>query len=338
MGIAVSWLWVTITTLLFGVALIGMWLRRRIPPGSNAEKSLAAIPPAADIISRMTTVILGLVTAFASNSYLQSRGAMMDAAVDIITIDRLLVRYGDEAESLRPSLKSSCESLIQRLERGVWEQPGDGARLTAGERFTDALHALIPRDARQEDLKRRALDLAEPLLEARWSLRATDTMGMPPLLLAFLTAWYCVVFLGQGVSATRSVPALVALFVAAAVIGSAIYLSMEMLRPLRGNLSMGAAPLRDAVSRLASCRPAATVNAGYPTPFGPARVLDDCHGFCRDPVRRHVWSDPGRLTCAARAPGALHRRIDQSQRQGRHRPDVAADGCPPGLGDGFRKE
>lgn len=252
MGIAMSWVWVAITTSLFAAALVGMWLRCRIPPGSAAEKSLASIPPAADIVSRMTAVVLGLVTAFASNTYHQSRGAMMNAAVDIITIDRLLVRYGGEAESLRSALKDMCESLVQRIERGMWEQPGVGVELTAGERFADALHSLAPHDARQEDLKKRALNLAEPLLEARWNLRATNALGMPPLLLGFLTAWYCVVFLGQGVSATRSPPAVVSLFVAAAVIGSAIYLSMEMLEPLHGNVNIGAEPLRDVLLRLSS--------------------------------------------------------------------------------------
>jgi hypothetical protein len=53
----------------------------------------------------MTALVLGLVTASAKNSFDSVNTTVKHTAIDILTLDRLLARYGPETGEIRKALQ-----------------------------------------------------------------------------------------------------------------------------------------------------------------------------------------------------------------------------------------
>ncbi len=88
----------------FGGALLGFWLQKRRKHELDLE-STETIRHSIGVVATMTALILGLVTASAKSSFDEVTFAVESGARDILTLDRLLARYGPETsgDSRAPS-------------------------------------------------------------------------------------------------------------------------------------------------------------------------------------------------------------------------------------------
>src|SRR4051812_21979237 len=96
----------------FGGAMLGMWLRTALPEQHVDEKSRNAINSGVGLIAAMTALVLGLITASAKGSYDNVDTEVRATAVDILTLDRVLARYGTEAGAARGDLKKVIERRV----------------------------------------------------------------------------------------------------------------------------------------------------------------------------------------------------------------------------------
>ena len=237
----------------FGGALLGFWLQARAKPHLDAE-SRDTVKTAIGLVATMTALILGLITASAKSSFDAVNLAVKSSATDILTLDRLLARYGPETRELRGAFQHAVARRIDMTWPTGSSLPVqlDPSRLSSDvEGLAEQVRALTPRDDSQRSLQARALDVAEKLLEARWLVSAgSDEASVPVLFLVVMLFWLTITFASFGLLATRNATVVTFLFVSAVSVGSALFLILEMDGPFGGLLRVSADPLRFALAHL----------------------------------------------------------------------------------------
>ncbi len=116
--------------------------------------------------------------------------------------------------------------------------------------FRAMLLALAPRDETQRTLRARILQTANEFTATRELVFLQKDGTIPMQMLFVLAAWLSIIFAAFGVCAPRNHTTIAALFVASLCAAGAIFLILEMDRPLDGWISVREAPLQAAVTHL----------------------------------------------------------------------------------------
>jgi hypothetical protein len=243
----------TVFACTLGGALVGNWLHTILPEHHLNDESRDTVKLAIGLIATMTALVLGLVTASAKSSFDAVDTLVKHTAMDILTLDRLLARYGPETGEIRGALQRAVASRIdmiwpQSSSRPAHLEPSTAASGVEG--LADAIRGLTPRDDSQRSLQSRALDLAEGLLQARWLVFAGGGTSVPLPFLLVLLFWLTITFTSFGLFAPRNATVLVVLFVCSLSVASAVFLILEMDGPFDGLLKVSADPLRYAHAHL----------------------------------------------------------------------------------------
>lgn len=236
---------------MFVGALIGHWLRSALPDHHLNAESRDAVKLGVGLIATMSALVLGLVTASAKSSYDDVNTAVKHTAVDVLTLDRLLARYGPEAAGIRESLKEAVASRVET----IW--PADAPHrspdaalpefaLSGVEGIVSSIRQLSPRDDAQRYVHSRALDAAERLLQTRWLHTAGTGSAVPLPFLLILMFWLTITFASFGLFAPRNATVLVVYVVCALSVGAAVFLILELDTPFAGLLKVSPNPLRAA--------------------------------------------------------------------------------------------
>ena len=90
----------------FAGALFGVWLRTALPAGQFDADSKDTIKVGIGLVATMTALILGLVTASAKFPDAVD-SAVKQTATELLTLDRVLARYGPETAEIRKSMTRS---------------------------------------------------------------------------------------------------------------------------------------------------------------------------------------------------------------------------------------
>ena len=206
----------TVGTIVFvctlGGTLVGSWLRTALPAHHLDGDSRDVVKLGTGLIATMTALVLGLVTASARNSFDAVDAAVRRTAMDLITLDRLLARYGAETGEIRGALQHGIARRIDMIWPQNSSQPVELDPSVEGsgfEQLADAVRRLTPRDESQKSLQSRALDLAEALLQARWLVFAGGGTSIPRPFLAILLFWLTITFGTFGLLAPRNATVLV---------------------------------------------------------------------------------------------------------------------------------
>ena len=237
----------------FGGVLLGMWLRTTLPEHHLNNESRDTVKLGAGLIATMTALVLGLVTASAKSSFDNVNTAVKQTAVDILTLDRLLARYGPETREIRGALQQVVASRTDMIWPQGSSQPTQldplGAAATV-EGLADQIRALTPRNDSQRALQSRAQDLFEALLRARWIMFGGGGTSVPLPFLVVLLFWLTLTFASFGLFAPRNVMVIGVLFVCALSVGGAVFLIAEMDGPFDGLLKASAEPMRYALGHI----------------------------------------------------------------------------------------
>ena len=236
-------------TFSFGGALLGMWLRTILPEHHLDDDSKDTIKLGIGLIATRAALILGLITASAKGSFDAADAAVKNTAIDVITLDRTLARYGPETGEIRSALKRVIGDRINM----VWPQGSskttilDPMRSRTGseaEELANAIRALKPHNDSQRALQSRALNFTEALLQARWLIFAGTEKSIPLPFLVILVFWLTFIFASFGLFAPRNTTVLVVLFICAVSVGSAVFLIVELGTPFDGLLKISGDPFR----------------------------------------------------------------------------------------------
>jgi hypothetical protein len=237
----------------FGGALLGLWMRAKLPDHHMTDATKDTVKLGIGMVATMTALVLGLVTASAKNSFDSVDTAVKHTAIDLLTLDRLLARYGPEATPTRAALKAAVGRKIEQ------QWPRDGSKpvqvdpVSSGaplEGLVEGIRSLTPRDDAQRHLQARALDLGESLLTTRWLAVADQSTSIPLAFLVVLLSWLMIIFASFGLFAPRNATVVVVFVLCALSVAGAVFLVLEMDRPLEGLIRVSPEPLRHALAKL----------------------------------------------------------------------------------------
>ena len=236
----------------FGGALLGMWARTVLPAGHLDDASKDTMKLGIGLVATMSALVLGLVTASAKSSFDAVDTAVKNAALDILTLDRLLARYGPESADLRNHMQQMVAARIEL----IWptDAPPATLELTKApaqvERLADGIRALTPHTDAQRALQARAQELAETILRVRWLVSSSTVTSVPLPFLTVLLFWLVITFASFGLFAPRNGTVVAVLVVCALSVAAAVFLVLEMDGPFSGVLKVSPEPLRYAYAHL----------------------------------------------------------------------------------------
>jgi hypothetical protein len=230
----------------FGGALAGMWLRATLPQRHLDNESQRTINVAIGLIATMTALVLGLVTASAKSSFDVLDAAVKQSAVELLTLDRTLARYGPQSEMAREALRVEVVAARKK----AWHDADPTAPETRpaeaqgrAESVVKYILALPEQNAEQRWLKGVALEHGEALLKARWLRYSSIGTSVPVPFLVVLMFWLMVIFAGFGLFAPRNGTVISILLVCALTVASAIFIILEMDGPFAGVIRISPEPL-----------------------------------------------------------------------------------------------
>ena len=238
----------------FGGALAGMGLRRRLPAHHLADESKDVMKLGMGLVATMAALVLGLMIASAKSSYEAQRTGFEQLAANLILLDNTLARFGPEAGAARAQLRRTVAAALDR----IWPEEGRpatglGAKETtaSGGNLFELVLALTPRDEAQRWLQSQALQIGAELGRTRWLLfEEQQGASIPTPFLAVLVFWLAVLFGSFGLFSRPNATIIATLLVCALSVSGAVFLVLEMDRPFSGMVKISSAPLRVALAQL----------------------------------------------------------------------------------------
>lgn len=233
--------------------LAGMWLRNRLPRRHLDNDTQSSVKEVNGLIATMTALILGLVTASAQDTFMKVGAAVEHTAADIVSLDRLLARFGPGTAEIRDTLRGA---VAQRVER-IWPTEAGEAATRFGpdpsqefERIGTMIASLEAHSANQQWLRSQALEATEALLAERWSIFAGQGPAIPNAFLVIITFWLTAAFAGYTLFSPRNGTMTGILVVSAFSVACVIFLILELGSPFDGRIAVSGDSMRFALAHL----------------------------------------------------------------------------------------
>jgi hypothetical protein len=235
----------------FAGALLGMFLRTMLPEHHLSAETKDVVKVAIALIATMAALVLSLLISSAKSAFDTRGSALVQISADIVTLDRVLARYGPEAMDARVLQRNLVAATIER----VW--PTDGTRTasfdpTASpfELLYDKIEQLSPKNDSQISLKSQALQMATGLSRSRFILFQQMGSSIPSPFLVVMVFWLAIIFSSFGIFSPRNATVIAVFLVCAMSVAGAIFLILELDRSFEGMMQVSGEPLRQALARL----------------------------------------------------------------------------------------
>jgi hypothetical protein len=239
----------------FGCALAGTVVRTRLPAAHLSKESQDVIRLGMGLVATMTALLLGLVTASAKGSFDSQDVAIRNAASGVLTLDRLLARYGPETHDLRERLRNTVAARVEE----IWPATGQPTRIArAGggpppaEHIENEILRLAPQTDQQRWLKAEALKLTEEVLRTRWRLLGSRGGALPRTFMIVVIFWLSMTFASFGLGAPRNATVVSVFAIAALSVAAAIFLIVELDTAFEGLIRISGEPFRYSLANLGS--------------------------------------------------------------------------------------
>jgi hypothetical protein len=235
----------------FGCAILGAYVRDRLPAPHLSKESQDVVRLGMGLIATMTALLLGLVTAAARGTYDAQDAAVKASAVNLLTMDRHLARYGPDTAPTRALLRRVLAFRVETTwpTDGGNREFGEALPLQTVEDIENQIVNLSPQTDAQRWFKTEALRMSQEVLKVRWRLLASGE-AIPRAFVVVVIFWLTVTFASFGLYAPRNATVLGVLFVAALSVAAAVFLILELDGPFDGVIRVSGDPLRFALASL----------------------------------------------------------------------------------------
>jgi ABC-type amino acid transport system permease subunit len=236
---------------IFGGALLGLTGARLLPDHHLGSETRTAVSVSMAVVGTLSALVIGLLISTASTSFSARTHAIGNLAVDMVRLNRSLVRYGPEADAIRDSLRTYAQAKIGELGTGVGRDEMGMQTLAMLETISDRVVDLHPADDRQRHIQEQSLQLISSISDARWLLIENDKSAVPVPFLVLLIFWLAILFASFGLFAPRNATALAALFLCSVAVAGGIFMILELAAPTEGVIRPSLDPIRAAIGELA---------------------------------------------------------------------------------------
>jgi hypothetical protein len=230
--------------------ILGSLIRSRLPGDHLLDESRDVVKMASGMIATLVALVIGLMVSSAKSTYDQANGGVTQIGAKVILLNRLLERYGPETKPIRERMREGIAANVEHL----WPTSGRSPNMAGIEQSTgmDDVHEMIvqlaPADEAHRVLRAHAIDTCIDLAHSRWLIIEQAQTSLPWVFLGMLVFWLTVLFASLGLLAPRNATTRGSLFVCAVSMAGAIYLILELNRPLEGAVQISPAPLRKALA------------------------------------------------------------------------------------------
>jgi hypothetical protein len=206
------------------------------------------------LVATMTALLLGLVTAAAKGSFDSQDLAIRNAAAGMLSLDRLLARYGPETQPIRAEFRALAAARFNE----IWPADGVQAGLLqsrvkgtpAAEALEDEILQLVPQTDTQRWLKTESLKLTEEVLRTRWRLLGSATGSVPRTFLVVVIFWLSMTFGSFGLAAPRNGTVVTVFVISTFSVAAAVFLILELDGPFDGIVRISSEPFRYTLANL----------------------------------------------------------------------------------------
>ena len=232
---------------IFGGALVGFWLRTRLPEHHLHDDSKVVVQLGTGLIATLAALVLGLLTASAKAKFDLESDEVQQTGANVVLLDRALAHYGSDTQPIRAALKQGIAAAVAR-----W---GTDSPISSGappmlEKIQDAIRNLPATTDMQKSLQSRALDLTTAITTTRWlALEQSGSSVSIPFLIV-MVSWLTAIFLSFGLMAHPNATIVAVLLVSALSVSTSIFLIFELDEPFGGLIRLSGEPLRVALAQL----------------------------------------------------------------------------------------
>lgn len=235
----------------FIATLLGFRTQGFLPGKYTDDATEGSVKVVLGMLSVLTTVVLGFITADAKNSFDGAANIVSDTAVRLVSIDRILAGFGDEAAPIRGRMKQAATDWIERIHSPAGDKHMDLRTVQRGEELEDlfgGIAALTPKSEAQARDQGRAIDHASGILHDRWVLATERAASTPTVFLCVVLAWLALEFFIFGLFACRNAFVTAATFLGALTVASAMFLVLDLEGPTTGPMRVSTSALERAVA------------------------------------------------------------------------------------------
>lgn len=236
---------------MFLAALAGFRFQRMLPEKFTDDATGAHVKTVLGMLSMMTAIVLGSVTADAKNSFDNASRIASDTAVRMISIDRVLADFGDDGEGIRDRMKQVAEDWIARIKSPAGDIHADLRTVQRAEELEELvadIQKLKPTSDAQSKDQSRAVELALGILHDRWVLKTKRAASTPTVFLLVILAWLGLEFFIFGLFADRNSAIVFATFLGAVMVASAFFIVLDLEGPMTGPMRISTETLERAVA------------------------------------------------------------------------------------------
>jgi hypothetical protein len=231
----------------FGSAWLGTVIRSMLPQSHLSRESQDVVRLGMGLVATMTALLLGLVTAAAKGTFDSQDLAIRNSAVNILTLDRHLARYGPETEAIRDLVRRAVAARIEAMwpTKDVSPPPSNVIQTSSpAEEGQNMVLALSPGNDMQRWHKSEALSLTDELVRARWRVVVSGGGAVPRAFLVVVIFWLTATFASFGLYAPRNGTVLSVFFLSSLSVAAAVFLILELDGPSGGLIRVASDPMR----------------------------------------------------------------------------------------------
>jgi hypothetical protein len=246
-SITIGWI---VFALVFGSALVVMFVRKVLPDSHLSGDSKDVVRLSIALVATMAALVLSLLIASAKSGFDMRRNHLAELSADVIVLDHDLAHYGLETKEARALLEHSVAATVERF----WPSSGPPSTVInlgySVEALYNAVEALSPKNDAQRMLRSQVLSTARNVDRTRALLFGNLGTSIPMPFLTILVFWLCIIFASFGLFAPRNATVILVLGTCALSVSGAIFLILELDRPIGGLLQVSDAPLLAALAQL----------------------------------------------------------------------------------------
>jgi len=234
---------------LAAAALLSLWLHPHLPEHYRSTETTGNLRLGMGVLATITAVVLGLLISSVKGHFDQATRDVQGLGADLMVLDRTLRLYGADAAHARDLLARYAERVLE----GTWPARGQAPMIDdqVAEDLLNQTERAILRlqpDPLEPDFKEQALTQVRDIVRRRQTLIAESGSAVSLPIVVALTLWLGLIFASFGYNAPRNGMMVIVLLVCAASVASAIFLILEIDRPLSGLIIVSSEPIQHALS------------------------------------------------------------------------------------------
>ena len=244
---------VAVAVAVFAGGAVGLILQRALHERFTTGGPRDMIGAVVGLLTLLSALVLGLLIWTAYGVYSGQNLAVQTLAAKVLQLDLALADYGPDATPVRAQVRRNLAKTIDEI-WGVNESDAD----FVANNFAAAVQNLRSREKALEGLspstdeQRRALAAAMSTVESigQSRLQMSFALSNPvcyPLIL-MVVGWATFLFCGYGLMSKGNAMSVVAGFVGAIAVSSAVYLILDLSDPYSGIFRASSAPLEQVLA------------------------------------------------------------------------------------------